>query len=72
MLLRRLMIPAVAVALALSLALTVIGFWAGSTIVQIMSDRLIREVTQAVSRDVAHIVGAVSYTHLTLPTILLV
>ena len=57
MLLRRLMIPAVAVALALSLALTVIGFWAGRTIVQIMSDRLIREVTQAVSRDVAHIVG---------------
>ena len=59
MLLRRLMIPAVAVALALSLALTVIGFWAGRTIVQVMSDRLIREVTQAVSRDVAHIVGGV-------------
>ena len=59
MLLRRLMIPAVAVALALSLGLTAIGFWAGRTIVQVMSDRLIREVTQAVSRDVAHIVGGV-------------
>ena len=59
MLRRRLMIPAVAMALALSLGLTAVGFWAGRTIVQVMSDRLIREVTQAVHRDVAHIVGGV-------------
>ena len=59
MLRRRLMVPAVAVALALSLGLTAVGFWAGRTIVQVMSDHLIREVTQAVHRDVAHIIGDV-------------
>ena len=35
MLRRRLMIPPVAMALALGVALTAIGFWAGRTIVQV-------------------------------------
>ena len=56
MLRRRLMVPPVAMALALGLALTAIGFWAGRTIVQVMSDHLIRQETQAVHRDVAHII----------------
>ncbi len=50
------MLPPIVMALALSLALTAAGFWVGRTIVQIMSDHLIREMTQAVHRDVAHIV----------------
>ena len=59
MLRRRLIVPAAATALALSLGLTAIGFLAGRTIVQVMADHLIREVTQAVHRDVVHIIGDV-------------
>ena len=43
MLRRRLMIPPVAMALTLCLALTAVGFWVGRTIVQVMSDHLISE-----------------------------
>jgi len=52
MLRRRLTIPAAAIALALSLGLTGVGFWAGHTIVSLMSNHLIRQMTEAIHRHV--------------------
>src|SRR5262245_49430093 len=56
MLRRRLTFPAAAIALALSLILTVLGIATGHVIVSIMSDQLIRQMTEAVRRDVDIIV----------------
>jgi PAS domain S-box-containing protein len=52
MLRRRLTFPAAAIALALSLGLTGLGFWAGRVIVSTMSNQLILQMTKAVHRDV--------------------
>ncbi|MEZ2131939.1 MULTISPECIES: PAS domain S-box protein [unclassified Sinorhizobium] len=52
----RLIIPVAAVVLVLSLVLIGLGIWMGTVIVSIMSERLIAEVTQAVHRDVGHLV----------------
>jgi hypothetical protein len=57
MLRRRLTIPALALALALGLALISVGVWRGQTIVSIMSDGLIRQMTRSVHSEVGHIVG---------------
>ncbi len=56
MLRNRLIFPVAGVALVLSLVLAGLWIWTGNTIVSIMSERLIREVTQAVHRDVGHLV----------------
>ncbi|MBP2233672.1 PAS domain S-box-containing protein [Sinorhizobium kostiense] len=52
MLRHRLIFPVACVALVLSLVLAGMWIWTGNVIVSIMSERLIREVTQAVHRDV--------------------
>jgi len=52
MLRHRLILPVACVALILSLVLAGLWIWTGNVIVSIMSERLIREVTQAVHRDV--------------------
>jgi PAS domain S-box-containing protein len=52
MLRRRLTFPAAAIALALGLVLTGLGIWAGRAIVSIMSDQLIRQMTETVRHDV--------------------
>jgi PAS domain S-box-containing protein len=52
MLRRRLTLPAAAIALALGLALTGVGFWAGHTTVSVVSNHLIRHVVDDVDRDV--------------------
>ncbi len=56
MLRNRLIFPVAGVALVLSLVLAGLWIWTGNVIVSIMSERLIREVTQAVHRDVDHMV----------------
>ncbi len=56
MLRHRLIFPVVGVVLVLSLVLAGLWIWTGHVIVSIMSERLIREVTQAVDRDVGHLV----------------
>jgi hypothetical protein len=50
MLRRRPAVPTAAVALSLSLGLTVIGYWTARTIVSLMSDRLIRGADEAITR----------------------
>jgi PAS domain S-box-containing protein len=52
MLRRRLVLPAAAIALLLSLVLTGLGIWAGRHIISIMSSDLIRQMTETVRRDV--------------------
>ncbi len=52
MLRRRLTLPAAAIALALGLALTGVGFWVGHTTVSVVSDHLVRHVVDDVDRDV--------------------
>jgi PAS domain S-box-containing protein len=56
MLRRRLTVPAIAIALLLSVALIAIGVWAGQSIVSVMSNRLVQEMTRAVDREVGHFV----------------
>ncbi|MEY9325267.1 PAS domain S-box protein [Sinorhizobium fredii] len=56
MLRHRLIFPVAGVVLALSLVLAGLWIWTGNVIVSFMSERLIREVTQAVNRDVGHLV----------------
>ena len=56
MLRHRLIFPVAGVILVLSLVLIGLGIWRGHVIVSAMSERLIREVTQAVDRDVGHLV----------------
>ncbi|MCA1366930.1 PAS domain S-box protein [Bradyrhizobium sp. BRP14] len=56
MLRHRLVFPVVGVVLVLSLVLAGLWIWTGNVIVSVMSERLIREVTQAVHRDVGHLV----------------
>jgi PAS domain S-box-containing protein len=56
MLRHRLIFPVAGVVLALSLVLAGLWIWTGNVIVSIMSERLIREVTQTVHRDVGHLV----------------
>lgn len=56
MLRHRLIFPVAGVALVLSLVLAGLWIWTGNVIVSIMSERLIREVAQAVHRDVEHMV----------------
>src|SRR5258708_32342643 len=53
MLRRRLTLPAAAIALALGLALTGVGFWVGHTTVSVVSDHLVRHVVDVVDRDIA-------------------
>src|SRR5215469_14547066 len=52
MLRRRLILPAVAIALVLLLVLTGLGIWAGRVIVSITSDQLVLQMNQTVLRDV--------------------
>jgi len=52
MLRRRLIFPAAAIALVLSLVLTGLGIWAGRHIISITSGELIRQMTETVRRDV--------------------
>ncbi|HEY2132523.1 MAG TPA: ATP-binding protein [Acetobacteraceae bacterium] len=52
MLRRRLILPAAAIALALSLALSGVGFWAGYTIVSAVSDHLVLHLVDDVNRDI--------------------
>jgi PAS domain S-box-containing protein len=52
MLQRRLILPAAAIALALSLALTGVGYWAGHTIVSGISDYLVRHIVDDIHRYV--------------------
>jgi PAS domain S-box-containing protein len=56
MLRRRLILPAAAIALLLSLVLTGLGIWAGRHIISITSSELIRQMTEAVRRDVADMI----------------
>ena len=56
MLKHRLIFPIAGVILVLSLVLTGLAIWRGHVIVSAMSEHLIREVTQAVDRDVGHLV----------------
>ncbi|AFL49760.1 PAS domain S-box-containing protein [Sinorhizobium fredii] len=56
MLRHRLIFPVAGVVLVLSLVLAGLWFWTGNAIVSFMSERLIRDVTQAVHRDVDHLV----------------
>lgn len=56
MLRHRLIFPVAGIVLVLSLVLAGLWVWTGNAIVSIMSERLIREVTQAVHRDVGHLV----------------
>ncbi|PDT32711.1 histidine kinase [Sinorhizobium sp. FG01] len=58
MLRHRLILPVAGVVLVLCLVLAGLWIWTGNFIVSIMSERLIREVTQAVNRDVGHRVRA--------------
>ena len=52
MLRRRLILPAVAITLVLSLVLTGLGIWAGRVVVSITSDELIKQMTETVRRKV--------------------
>ncbi|MCA1439943.1 PAS domain S-box protein [Ensifer sp. IC4062] len=56
MLRHRLIFPVAGIVLVLSLVLAGLWVWTGNVMVSIMSERLIREVTQAVHRDVGHLV----------------
>ncbi|MQW90507.1 PAS domain S-box protein [Sinorhizobium saheli] len=56
MLRQRLIFPVAGIVLVLSLVLAGLWIWTGKVIVSVMSERLIREVTQAVDRDVGHLV----------------
>jgi PAS domain S-box-containing protein len=56
MLRRRLTFPAAGIAFVLSLVLTGLGIWAGSVIVSIMSNQLIEQMTEAVRREVDHMI----------------
>ncbi|MDK1494712.1 PAS domain S-box protein [Sinorhizobium sp. 7-81] len=56
MLRHRLIFPVAGIVLVLSLVLTGLWIWTGNVIVSVMSERLIREATQAVRRDVGHLV----------------
>ena len=56
MLRRRLILPAAAIALLLSLVLTGLGIWAGRHIISITSSELIRQMTETVRRDVADMI----------------
>src|SRR4029077_2557908 len=56
MLRRRLILPAAAIALLLSLVLTGLGIWAGRQIISITSSELIRQMTGTVRRDVDEII----------------
>jgi hypothetical protein len=56
MLRRRLTLPAAGIAFVLSLVLTGLGIWAGSVIVSIMSNQLIEQMTEAVRREVDHMI----------------
>ena len=56
MLRRRLILPAAAIALLLSLVLTGLGIWAGRHIIWITSSELIRQMTETVRRDVADMI----------------
>jgi hypothetical protein len=52
MLRRRLILPAAAIALVLSIVLTGLGIWAGHVIVSIMSNQLIQQMSETVRREV--------------------
>jgi PAS domain S-box-containing protein len=52
MLRRRLILPAAAIALVLSLVLTGLGIWAGRVIISITSSQLIQQMTETVRRNV--------------------
>ncbi|OWK23912.1 hypothetical protein AJ87_28910 [Rhizobium yanglingense] len=56
MLRNHLILAVAGVVLVLSLVLAGLWIWTGNVIVSIMSERLIREVTHAVHRDVGHLV----------------
>lgn len=56
MLRHRLIFPVAGIILVLSLVLAGLWIWTGTAMVSFMSERLIREVTQAVHRDVGHLV----------------
>jgi 2-phospho-L-lactate transferase/gluconeogenesis factor (CofD/UPF0052 family) len=49
-------LPAAGIAFVLSLVLTGLGIWAGSVIVSIMSNQLIEQMTEAVRREVDHMI----------------
>src|SRR5882672_12008739 len=57
MLRRRLILPAAALALALGLALSGVGFWVGSTIVSIVAEQMVLNVVDDIHRDIGVWVG---------------
>jgi PAS domain S-box-containing protein len=62
MLRHRLIFAVAGVVLVLSLVLVGLSIWTGNVIVSIMSERLIRGVTQSVHRDIGHLVRGADQT----------
>src|ERR1700688_851251 len=57
MLRHRLILPAAAITLALSLAMSGVGFWVGSTIASVVSNQLVLHFVEEVDRDLGAWVG---------------